>query len=517
MIRSAAIIVPPLRDFYFTRHRFSTLGADIVATLLERAGIRATVLNFPLMNVKGAHIDLPTGLAYLKPFIIEGETGRLSFFTGYRRFGPDNDTCARMVTALLPDLCFFSLFAFCYAEDALSLAARFKRSLPGLPLVIGGAGASANPDYFLRGGAFDFVLPGEAEACLPRFLEAVRQPIPDFRGVPGLLRARAHGDSPETHRRASLNVAAADEMLLPLVKTAESARTMTFATSLARGCPKRCDFCSSSLLFGKKLRTVPLKALGELLNGRSDELVRSGKRIVVNIEDDNLLGDEPLFKDVISLFRKHLPGVEFVAENGLDYTQLTPELCTWLIDSGMRKFNLSLASTSPAILRNRGRGLDLECYEKVLALLAGRNIPSVTYVICGFGEDRADTVADSLRYLADKPTLIGLSPFYPVPGLPGFSDPAMFDALPALLCCGSSMYPWNGSLSTATMVTAFRLARLINLEKSPARSDPEREIIGRTRKESRLFTLVKERSGKAAIREVPEMDGELIRKTVKRE
>ena len=178
----------------------------------------------------------------------------------------------------------------------------------------------------------------------------------------------------------------------------------------------------------------------------------------------------------------------------------------------MRKFNLSLASTNPAILRNRGRGLDLHRYETVIALLAERNIANITYVICGFGEDTVQTVAHTIGYLGDKPTMTGISPFYPVPGLPGFTNRRKFDTLPARLCCGSSMYPWNQSLSTATMVTAFRLARLSNLKKNADQSKMEKKVIALIGKEKRLYTLTRWRNGKEEITPVMGMDRDLLRR-----
>jgi len=510
VIKTAAVIVPPLCDFYFTRHRFSALGANIVGQLLERAGIRATVLNFPLLNVKGTPIDLPPEIFYLKPFLIDGETGRLSFFTRYRRFGPANDRCAGMIEALRPDLCFFSLFAFCYGDDVRTLAAHIKAKLPTIPLIIGGAGASSYPEYQLT-RAFDHLLQGEAEACLPPFLDAIQRSGSDFSGVKGSYRNTVQSAVyPKTQPAGAMDVPHMDEMLIPLLKTSESSRTVTYATSLARGCPKRCDFCSSRLLFGKTLRTVSLQRLDDLLQSRLSEIVRPGKRTIINIEDDNLLCDEALFKAVIAIFRTHIPDAGFIAENGLDYTLLTPQLCTWLIENGMRKFNLSLASTNTAILQNRGRSLDLGRYEMVIALLAAKNIPTVTYFMCGFKEDTVQTVADALNYLNDKPTRIGISPFYPVPGLPGFTDPRKFTPLTARLCCGSSMYSWNQSLSTATMVTAFRLARLSNLKKSPIKSVMEEKVLSLIRKEKRLYTVKLGINGNEEITPVSGMDGELL-------
>ena len=170
----ALVIVPPLADFYFTRHRFSSLGGHIAAGLLSDAGIETTLLNFPLQQAGGTTIGLPAELGHLSPFIIPNEQGRLSFFTRYCRFGPALDRCADIVAQAGPDLCFFSLFAFCYADDAIELGRAIKERLPGVRNVIGGAGAAVFPEYFTDKGAFDLVLTGEAETTLPH-LPAILQ------------------------------------------------------------------------------------------------------------------------------------------------------------------------------------------------------------------------------------------------------------------------------------------------------------------------------------------------------
>ena len=510
---TAAVVIPPLSDFYFTRHRFSSLGAHIVTDLLSGMGLQTTQLNLPLQDIKGTPLALPETLGHLKPFLLEGETGRLSFFTAYRRFGPSPEKSARLIEAIRPDVCFFSLFAFCYTDDAIELGRAVKARMPRIPLVIGGAGASVYPEYLLGKRAFDFVLTGEAEARLPHFIAEIRHPAPDFCSVPGLVAQATQ--VVETHGHASLsgNYPAAGEMRIPLFTSARSSRTVTWSASLARGCPKRCDFCSSSLLFGPKLRTASLDELDRLLRKRSGELTAAGKRVVINLEDDNLLCDEAYLKAAIGLFRKHLPTVELVAENGLDYSLLTPGLCAWLVENGIRKFNLSLASTSPQLLRNKGRLLDLDRYEMIIAFLAEKQIPVVTYFICGFQEDTVETIAATLSYLDRRPTLIGISPFYPVPGLPGFENRSRFDLHPSCLCCGSSMFPWNGSLSTATMVTAFRLSRWSNLRKIPKkkRTAAENEALERIERERKIYTVVRRRTGDESVVGVPEMDEELVK------
>ena len=504
--RRAAVIVPPFRDFYFTRHRFSSLGAHIAVGLLTRSGMQVNLFNFPLMNTRGDCLEIPKELEHLKPFLIPEETGKLSFFTTFRRFGPAPEQCAAMIETVKPELCFLSVFAFCYADDAIELAEKIKTKMPAVPLIAGGAGLSVYPGYFLKKGAIDFALCGEAEAGLTKFLREISLPHPDFSRVPNLV----WKDNGAVHSSPLHAYASGDEIEIALIKTAESARRATFSTSLIRGCPKQCDFCSSSLLFGKKLRSPTLSRLENLLSGFSVDNNPLGKQVIINIEDDNLLCDEPFLRSSIVLFKKHIPGASFIAENGIDYSMLTPELCEWLVRNGMGKFNLSLASLDPEILAKQGRFLNLERYEKTIDFLAGKRIPNVTYFICGFKEDTLETTANNLGYLCNKQSVIGISMFYAVPNLPGFTDLSLFDRFSSLLCLGSVAYPWNDSLSTETMITAFRLSRYINLKKSTRRSEKENQLITIIENQEKLHTLIKKKSGEEIIVAVPKQDKELV-------
>ena len=119
----------------------------------------------------------------------------------------------------------------------------------------------------------------------------------------------------------------------------------------------------------------------------------------------------------------------------------------------------------------------------MLTLLERHAVPSISYFICGLSEDNPKTVSDTIIYLSGLPTRIGISLFYAVPGLPDFSDKSRFDTLSPKLCAGSSAYPWNGSLPTQTMITAFRLSRLCNHLKQVNKTNP---LINRIWREKRL-------------------------------
>jgi hypothetical protein len=277
-----------------------------------------------------------------------------------------------------------------------------------------------------------------------------------------------------------------------MAQSAETTRTITLSASLSRGCPKKCSFCSSRALFGDRLRT-PSPGKIEAALARTVPSLAPGKRIIVNFEDDNLLADREFFFSVLGCFRRIVPGLRFVAENGIDHQFLTPGTAGRLVEAGFDKFNLSLATLDPALRAAGRRPVAFGRYEKVLDLLALKNIPSVTYFICGLRGETRESAARSL------------------PGLPGFEDLSRFGGTPSLLCLGAAAYPWNGSLSTATMLTAFRLGRCINLMKKPSRTEAENGLLSLIAGRGELYTFIKERRKKLKIMPVPGQDRELVR------
>ena len=529
--RRAAVIVPPLQDFYFTRHRFSSLGATIVSELLRKSGIEVDYYNFPLLRPKGGVTELPPDLTYLRPFLIEGETGKLSYFTTFRHFGPSIDECVDLILANQPGICLFSVFAFCYADTANALADAIKKRMPFLPLMAGGPGPGVHPGYFLRNGGFDYVLAGDAEVSLLPFIKVLDAMTRSAENGSAHLQSSPHstagfGKIPDLFWHEDGKVLSSvltantgnGDLEFAFVKSAESSRNVTYSTMLSRGCPRSCSFCSSRLTSGGSYRSIPLKKLDTELSCFTGGVNRKshGKQVLVNIEDDNFLADTEYFGNAVAILKKHFPGTGFIAENGIDYSFLAPATCEWLLSLGMSKFNLSLASLNPEILSSSKRFINCDRYEKIIAFLHRKKIPTVTYFICGFKEDTIESTLSNLSYLNNRHTLIGISLFYAVPGLTGFTDTTLFDDKSSSCCCGSAAFPWNKSLSTETMITAFRLSRFSNLIKGGLFSEKEKRLIEVIINKRELYTMVQDKKGEDKIIMVDRQDRELVQNYFKR-
>jgi hypothetical protein len=500
--RRAAVIIPPIRDFYRTAHRMSALGAKIVCRIIGEAGFEVRLIDgsYPA-DVR--QLPLPKSLMHLSGHCIPNETGKCSFFTGFRHFGRDYPDIIEEIVRFDPHICFVACFAYCYSEPLFDIANLLKERLPRVAVVAGGAGVSVYPDYFLRHPSIDFTLSGEAEITLPPFLEfhfgaTGRSPA----DIPYI--GWKHG-SERFHSAAT--ACTTGSTLIPIVeKSGEHDNRVFYTASLSRGCPASCRFCSNFLAHGRTFRHGPVEQFDMMLN----ELpaLPADHSICFNFEDDNLMSDFSFFREILSRCRSHFPNATFTAENGLDYRLMSPEQCGELITAGFRQFNFTLGSTSATVLNAAARSTDIERFDDLLTMAAQHSIEVISYIICGFPDDTVESIASNLRFLMHRKATIGVSMFYPVPGIAGFENRSFFDGHAPQRCAGASAYPWGGSVDTVTLVTAFRLARFLNLMKSAKKTAEEHILIGKTMHSGRLHTIVKEH-GRRKIIEVPLQDTRL--------
>lgn len=511
-IKKAVVIVPPIEDFYFTYHRFSALGAQIVLNIAKRYFESSELLNFPLLKKNPLSAKIPDALTYLKQSIIENESGSLSYFTKYKHFGPSFDECALIVNNTGADICLVSCFAFCYAGNAVTLAEKIRAHNDKMIIIAGGAGVCSCPEYFISSAAIDYVVTGEAEVTLPDLLEFIAYGKGTCINIPNLI-WKENGSV----RKSGCKVFSDSFKIEPLIsKTFENHSDIFLSTTISRGCPFQCSFCSNHLSQGNRFRVTDENRIAGALDCLPHECFNTEKHVNLNFEDDNVLLDYDHLRRVILKCKEKIPSMSITFENGIDYRLLTKEKCADLIGLGTRQFNFSVATTDQIIADSEKRLTDFERLDELYKIINGYGIHAITYFICGFPGETAVTIVNNLMFLLKKPALSGISLFYAVPGLKTQINDVISDNLKyPCRFAGSSAYPWNGSVSTSTLVTAFRLSRFVNLMKSEKKSGEDEQLINKIFTENKLFTRIKDSKTGLRIIEVPDQDCELVKLFVK--
>ena len=474
------LLQPPFHDFYATPHRTNALGLHLAAKMLHHAGHEAEVLNLPL-HAAGREVRLPGELDHLEPYLVPGEKGPVTGLNRFQRFGPAVSEACELMESKKADLIILGLFAWAFGEDLLELAREYKKRNPRFPVGIAGAGFTAATGRFLSSGLFSLFLEGEAEGVIPAWLNA-GSPVEGRFAVP-----------PDPGR-VPIPVAVSRRIPVTGRKKRERGEEWAISLSAGRGCPMACRFCANHLVHGRGLR---LPSISEVMReidriGLSSDLSGDrGNRVRnIYIEDDNPSADVSWFKELLTVLHERFPEAEISAENGMDYRFLSTTDLPFLWEKGFRVLNLSLASSNPATLSKEARGGSPTHFSEIVTAWAAMGGRSVQYFIAGLPADSGEEVMESLSTLSRFPGRAGVSLYYPLPG----EDPEA----PFRRSLGSAAWPWGGTLSTASLLTIFRLSRYLNMMKKEKKDSPGSEeelLIKESKRMGYLHTIHgKERS-----------------------
>jgi radical SAM superfamily enzyme YgiQ (UPF0313 family) len=271
-----------------------------------------------------------------------------------------------------------------------------KEHLSDVPLVLGGIYATLCREHAISNSGADYVLSGPGETQILQLLEKLT----------GYSSEKPSENNLDIFPRTAFD-------LLPQLDY--------ICTLTSRGCPFRCPYCASDLLFPKFIRRDPIEVVDEL------EYWHEKYSIVdVAFYDDALLLDAS--KHILTLLaevRRRELSLHFHTPNGLHISGLSAEVCEALFLAGFKTVRLGLETGDDERQQQLGAKVKPGAFSSAMANLAKAGFQPEqigVYLLCGLPEQDPNEVAHSIRMVLDHGARPHLAEYSPIPGTPLWSE-----------------------------------------------------------------------------------------------
>ena len=315
----------------------------------------------------------------------------LNFPNKYCRYGITEEIYANMLKSIpRPDaILVTSMMTYWYpaAFRAIELA---KRYFPGIPVLLGGVYAHLCPQHAFEKSQADYVI---REHDLYRILEQIN----DITGY------HEHDASPPIS--AFETYPAYD-----LYQHLDYAGILT-----STGCPYRCTYCASQLLYPQFTQRTPESVFKEILHFYKTRGIQN-----FAFYDDALLVNssthiEPLMEHVIDV------GVPcfFHTPNGLHARYMTERMADLMFRGGFKTLRLSLETVDKRRQKATGGKVTTDEFQQAIEALKNAGFQGKqigVYLFVGLpGQDMRETEA-TVRYVHDLGVMSSLCEYSPIPG-----------------------------------------------------------------------------------------------------
>ena len=301
---------------------------------------------------------------------------------------------------------------FIFDDKSLDfLVRRAKQLIPGVPVIVGGAGITLNPDWFEATDA-DFCIVGDAEFALPELLNRLEAGH-DFTDIPNLTwRVRssipvsdARSDASHAVRRNprdnSIKLDAIPTPRWDLTTEDGEWPESIFYESL-RGCPFKCKFCS----YPQQSPVWRVKS-AERMAEEFAYYASHGVRYIMCLDLTMLTPIARMRKFTQLLIELNAPILWGCWAHPSQVQD--PELCHMLYRSGCRVVSMGIESGSEQILDNMAKHISTQKAVRAIDNLRQAGLYVHANYIIGFPGETQETARETINFMkrtqADSYTL----------------------------------------------------------------------------------------------------------------
>ena len=307
-------------------------------------------------------------------------------------------------------------------KSALKYLELIKNILPDSLTVIGGPHTTFLPYETLKDSEnLDVVVMGEGEETMVDLVDHATQNITDLEDVRGIMYKDIKTKNIKTTQTRPL-IKDLDKLPFParhLVPFSSYGATQNQNGGIitSRGCVYSCNYCSSSLIMGKKFRSrSPENVVDEI-----EDLIDNYHINDIGFMDDTFMLNKKRAGDIANEIKARDLDISFVASSRVD--RVDKNLLENLKSSGLQTIYYGVESGSQRILNLMKKGITLKNVEDAVKIAKDVNLDVLTSFILGYPgeteEDMNKTIDFSTQLDSDYCQYSILTPF---PGTPIFND-----------------------------------------------------------------------------------------------
>lgn len=362
------------------------------------------------------HPEPPLGLGYIGAVL--KSLGYEVRILDMEPLGIDFQDLPGVIKRLSPRLVGVSFMTSQYGY-AMKCFAASRSGAPSAVTVAGGVHTSALPIDVMKNADIDFAVVGEGEDTLSKLAGSLEGGPSEWGKIPGLV-YRNNGEPVINPPRTLLE--ALDGIPMPLWEELGRAKYTDIPTGLGkevevfplitgRGCPNKCNFCASSVVFHRRLRTRSPENVFQEMEVLHD---RFGARHF-NFLDDTLTIKRNNVMRLCEMIIKAGWNTEWRCTARVDTIDL--ELLKMMKRAGCRMVTYGVESGDPQILRNVMKRIDLDQVKEAFRLTREAGLQSMgLFMVGNLGETKV-SVQKTIDFIKElEADFVSCSILIPYPG-----------------------------------------------------------------------------------------------------
>ncbi|MBS3075879.1 B12-binding domain-containing radical SAM protein, partial [Candidatus Pacearchaeota archaeon] len=358
------------------------LGFLYMGGILEKNGFEVKILDCPVHYRKRTKVNNKTVKIGLFPEDIE-----------------------KVIREFQPDIIGLSCAYTAYESDSFELIELIKRINDKILIIVGGAHASANPEYVLRNKNIDITVIGEGEETILEIANKYpKKSLNEIKGI-GFRDKNKIKVNPRRERIKNLDENKAAWHLIDMNlyfkhpdNSIATMRSPSVDIITSRGCPGNCVFCSIRTVWGRVW-------YGRSAKNIADELEFLNKKYKVKqfrIFDDNMTLDKKRTIDLCNEIIERKLDIRWDTPNGVAFWTLDEEVLKKMKKAGCYRITFGIESCSLITQKYIKKDVDLKKINNLINLCHKIGIWICASLIIGFPYETLEEIKKTKDYIINS-------------------------------------------------------------------------------------------------------------------